>query len=972
MNLKNKSWFTLRNMSIVLGSFILGVISVLFLFGGFLVPNGFLSTGFKSEDVKQENVEDENPGESDFFISVPGQVTKDFNWSRARVWLNNRIKVFLEGQVNGQGDWIQGNQYLNVDMEDIGNNALKSTWNFTTPVAGNYRLTVVVDADTFNVSQTDTYEYTLSLEAFNNTFSLIFNYEDLLQYSNLIFNQGRTDYNGRDVFFFRVRRDNVPANFFVSWDPSYEVTNAGNELYNMGRTVAHGIDGRLWCIYQSATGGANIEYSDDQGDTWILDHNFDLTGTDFYGSVATDSNGVCHMMYYLLDTDYKIIYSNSSDWTTTHTISSGAEHNWRHSFAIDSNDNIHMVYKEQEGTVSTYELMYINSLDNGGSWNTPKKLENEVDEADDNWDPDIAIDSSNNIHVVFGMEDYANGYDQIGHIVSTDADTTVSESSTWSSWTADVITDDSNHNQRYPKIAIDMNDTLHVVWHGVDQANGKNQIGYCSKPSGSGWNAVEYITDDSSYDQTFATVSVTQDDDVWVACTSVGDDDFTYVVNYSSSSSWSSPVKFNPIVSEDFRHMSGVYSRFPEVDNKVAGIPSSGFAVLCEDVDDNDIWYINLSVIWDTDESGGEPPVQPEYNYAPTITNLNPNNHSTNIPISGNMSANINLSSSFDFNWTIELKCNGTDQNASGLHEKSGSKGFTYSGLDYSTTYTYYVNATNTTGGGTNSSYGFFTTTSAPRSWQDFFMFEFSASNTYTQTWQDLSMFEFSASNSEGKTWQDLSMFEFSASNSSQRVWNDLSMFEFSASNTATWTDFSMFEFSASNSDSKVWNDLSMFEFSASNTYTQSWNDLSMFEFSASNSSKVVLTISNIYPSNNSYINTLRPDVYFTVNHASGQAMNYSIYSGTNLSNVTTLLTNVSSVYNGTYDYIFISASNYTDYYWRIQVVSGDVEINEYLVFTPYLSGGQMISTPGFELLLFFMSLFVAVYMFKRRKKEIV
>ena len=126
--------------------------------------------------------------------------------------------------------------------------------------------------------------------------------------------------------------------------------------------------------------------------------------------------------------------------------------------------------------------------------------------------------------------------------------------------------------------------------------------------------------------------------------------------------------------------------------------------------------------VYDTLSFGGNisvtaassPPAQGNINKAPTITNLNPNNKSTDISISGNMSANINLSSSFDFNWTIELKCNGTSQNASGLHEKSGSKGFTYSGLDYSTTYTYYVNATNTTGGGVNTSWGFFTTESAP------------------------------------------------------------------------------------------------------------------------------------------------------------------------------------------------------------------------------------------------------------------
>ena len=123
MNLKNKSWFTLRNMSIVLGSFILGVISVLFLFGGFLVPNGFLSTGFKSEDVKQENVEDENPIPEPYLyenftppsnsFGMGNTTFKTVNWSYFKQLFNQHCSWMLEYNL-GSG-WQDGSEYLTIE-----------------------------------------------------------------------------------------------------------------------------------------------------------------------------------------------------------------------------------------------------------------------------------------------------------------------------------------------------------------------------------------------------------------------------------------------------------------------------------------------------------------------------------------------------------------------------------------------------------------------------------------------------------------------------------------------------------------------------------------------------------------------------------------------------------------------------------------------------------------------------------------
>ncbi|MDI6591341.1 MAG: lamin tail domain-containing protein, partial [Patescibacteria group bacterium] len=46
------------------------------------------------------------------------------------------------------------------------------------------------------------------------------------------------------------------------------------------------------------------------------------------------------------------------------------------------------------------------------------------------------------------------------------------------SWTKEVITSESSYNQIYPSIAIDSNDNLHLVWMGKISANGPYQIRY--------------------------------------------------------------------------------------------------------------------------------------------------------------------------------------------------------------------------------------------------------------------------------------------------------------------------------------------------------------------------------------------------------------------------------------------------------------------------------------------------------------
>ena len=96
-------------------------------------------------------------------------------------------------------------------------------------------------------------------------------------------------------------------------------------------------------------------------------------------------------------------------------------------------------------------------------------------------------------------------------------------------------------------------------------------------------------------------------------------------------------------------------------------------------------------------------------NNPPEFSNEDPSDGSTDVPVStSSLSVYISDPEGDDFDWSIETVPDvGSD---SGSDENNGTKSCSVSGLDYSTTYTWYVNATDTGSGVTTSESYTFTT----------------------------------------------------------------------------------------------------------------------------------------------------------------------------------------------------------------------------------------------------------------------
>ena len=153
--------------------------------------------------------------------------------------------------------------------------------------------------------------------------------------------------------------------------------------------------------------------------------------------------------------------------------------------------------------------------------------------------PDVAIDSSNNLHVVW--DDITDGY--MIYYAKWDVST-----ETWSSM--ELVSPDSTVVAERPAIAIDKDDNIHVVWNDdtnyFGTAGTDHDVCYSMKAASSNsWTGVEIISTESTSFSGYAQIDCDGEGNlhvVWYDGTdylSCGlDTDIFYKKWYASSSSW--------------------------------------------------------------------------------------------------------------------------------------------------------------------------------------------------------------------------------------------------------------------------------------------------------------------------------------------------------------------------------------------------------------------------------------------------
>jgi len=240
----------------------------------------------------------------------------------------------------------------------------------------------------------------------------------------------------------------------------------------------------VWEDY--APGNAEIYHkkSTDGGTTWSANKRLTWTSDNSYVPViAIDSSDTLHVVWYDETSDNsEIYYKNSTDggttWSTTQRLTWTSDFSYDPVMAIDSSDTLHVVWEDY--LPGNDQLYYRRSADGGSTWSTAKRITWTSSEC---WWPALAIDANDHIHTIW--TDYTSGgvYD-IYYKRSTNGGTTWSAAQRLS-WTSGA----SNE----PAIATDKNNHIHVVWE--DDTPGKGELYHKeSTDAGVTWNVTQRLT----------------------------------------------------------------------------------------------------------------------------------------------------------------------------------------------------------------------------------------------------------------------------------------------------------------------------------------------------------------------------------------------------------------------------------------------------------------------------------------------
>jgi len=288
-----------------------------------------------------------------------------------------------------------------------------------------------------------------------------------------------------------------------TWESTKRLTwNSGSSL---GPDIKIDTNDTIHFVWSDDTPGNSEIYhkkSKDGGTTWFPFKRITWNSGNSAGRIAIDSNNHIHLVWSdnSKDSDiYEIYYKKSTDggatWIGTKRLTWTAYDSGSPVIAVDSANNIHIVWVEKYTRpalpplyASYWELYYKRSTNGGNSWINTKRL---------TWfyqncqSPDITIDTDDTIHLVWAHRPVTNDttiYD-IYYKRST------SSGVTWTStkrltWTSEV--------SRSPSVASFSNSTIHLVWEiampGNDEIHYKRSV-----DGGATWSGGKQLTWNTSF-----------------------------------------------------------------------------------------------------------------------------------------------------------------------------------------------------------------------------------------------------------------------------------------------------------------------------------------------------------------------------------------------------------------------------------------------------------------------------------------
>jgi len=220
--------------------------------------------------------------------------------------------------------------------------------------------------------------------------------------------------------------------------------------------------------------------------------------------------------------------------------------NFQRKIVIDSNKVLHCIYSRNEGGMSNIFHSYSSD---GTNWTEEAVT---TDTENYNTSPAIAIDSLDNLHIVFLKGDlFITGW----------CDTVVYGKYDGNSWTLTEIVnfpgwysglDYHVAYQYYPSIAVDSNNYIHLVWSGINKDNSQKyyrQIRYTKYTDS--WSAVIDFTSEP-YSQRAPSIATDSKDNIHITWLGTNGSPTSCMRYIKYDGSWSSIVDIDTTTSFSF------------------------------------------------------------------------------------------------------------------------------------------------------------------------------------------------------------------------------------------------------------------------------------------------------------------------------------------------------------------------------------------------------------------------------------
>ena len=303
--------------------------------------------------------------------------------------------------------------------------------------------------------------------------------------------------------------------------------------------------GATWGIPNRVSGTIN----------WTIDANGTLTTKEisqggFAPVIAADANNNVYVAWTgwtgnVGNTTAQIFCAtyNGSAWTPATQVSQSSEPGLNAelpNIAVDGTNKVHLVWCSSISGSNTHDFEHtrIFYAQYNGTWSIPTVISTVPKPVpnDFNYNPCIAIDFNNNLHVVWSSYEHSIQ----GSIWYTQYN------GTWQtpiSITTSAVANINGANfLQAPSIAIDSNNYIHVVWQGTyDRSLRTDQIWYMNHTtSWSNPTRISNVSSMNSSDQQYPAIAVDSNNRIHVAWTSTREN-ILYYSRYDSS--WSTPVQ---------------------------------------------------------------------------------------------------------------------------------------------------------------------------------------------------------------------------------------------------------------------------------------------------------------------------------------------------------------------------------------------------------------------------------------------